>query len=50
MVEEHGELYRCEACGLCYSDRSVAGECEEFCREHNACNPEITALAVDSET
>jgi len=40
----------CEICGFQYKDRETAAECEQFCREHNACNPAIIAKAVDAGT
>lgn len=40
-------LYRCEECGLHYFDADTAGRCERWCREHKACNFEITQKAVE---
>ncbi len=34
-------LYVCEECGLKYRDNETAMKCEEWCREHGACNIEI---------
>lgn len=44
------EVYRCDACGLRYREREWAEKCEAWCTEHNSCNIEITAHAVESES
>lgn len=49
MVAVEDGLYRCEVCGLRYEDRELAEDCEQFCREHNACNTDIIQQAVDVE-
>lgn len=48
MVTAEDGLYRCAECGLHYRDRATAQECEDYCREHNACNTDITVQAVDT--
>ena len=35
----------CDKCGLAFSDPKVALACEEFCKAHNACSPEIARKA-----
>lgn len=47
VVEENG-LYRCEACSFRYEEQGLAERCEAFCREHNACDPDIIAQAVEN--
>lgn len=49
MVTEDDGLYKCDVCGLHYNERGTAEECEEFCREHNACNPDLIAQAVENK-
>lgn len=48
MVVAADGLYQCEACSMWYETRDLAERCEAFCREHDACDPEIIAEAVDS--
>ena len=42
-------LYVCEECELKYRDNETAMKCEEWCREHGACNLEIIKHAVEFE-
>ncbi|MEM3726398.1 MAG: hypothetical protein QXK98_06000 [Candidatus Bathyarchaeia archaeon] len=39
-------IYLCEICGLGYSDREIANECEEWCRKTGTCSVEITRKAI----
>ena len=39
-------VHLCEECGLGYETPTVAKECEDFCREHDACSWPITRQAV----
>lgn len=48
MVTEEDELYQCDECGLHYRNRATARDCEDYCREHNACNTAIVAQSVDT--
>jgi len=40
------KVYSCGICGLSYKDKSIAIECEIYCKEHNACSLEITKKAI----
>jgi hypothetical protein len=46
MVKKAGKLFECEECGFAYDSEKFARECEKFCGEHGACNPELTKHAV----
>ena len=35
-------LYVCEECGFVYQEREWAEKCQDWCREHQSCNLEIT--------
>ena len=40
-------VFLCDICGLGYSDRKTAQECEEYCRAHpGSCSVEISQKAV----
>ncbi len=41
--------YQCEECGLHYKDEATADKCQKFCKEHNACNTEITKNSVEEQ-
>jgi hypothetical protein len=47
--QEHKKLYQCEECSLHYENEDWAKKCEAWCREHNSCNLEITAHAVENK-
>ncbi len=38
--------YICSECGFGYSDPRLALLCEDFCKEHGSCSPEITKKAL----
>ncbi len=40
------EYYQCEECGFFYADKKWAEKCEDFCKEHNACDVEIIKHAA----
>jgi protein-tyrosine-phosphatase len=40
------ELYQCEECGFYYAEKEWAEKCQNWCREHQSCNLEITAHAA----
>ena len=40
-------IYVCEICGLAYEETEWAEKCQKWCQEHQSCNIEITAHAVD---
>jgi len=38
--------YTCKECGFKYSEESLAKQCEDYCKKHNACNSEIIRNAI----
>ncbi len=38
--------YICGECGLGFRDPKTALLCEEYCRSHKACSPEIAKKAI----
>jgi len=42
-------LYQCEICSFHYLEKKQAEKCEAWCREHNSCNLEITASAIENK-
>ncbi|MBI3627604.1 MAG: hypothetical protein HY220_02570 [Candidatus Sungbacteria bacterium] len=46
-VEKNSKkYYKCEECGLIYSDKGIAEKCQAWCLEHKSCNLEIIEYAV----
>ena len=40
-------IFLCDICGLGYSEKETAQECEDYCRAHpGACSVEISQKAV----
>ena len=39
-------VYVCGECGFGYKDAKTALTCEQYCKEHKSCSPEITKKAV----
>jgi len=39
--------YQCEICKFTYETKEWADKCENWCKEHNSCNIEITKHAVN---
>ena len=51
IIEEDKDLCQCEECGMQYENKELAEKCEDWCKEHQSCNLEITKHAViDSDT
>jgi hypothetical protein len=46
MPVEVDGLYQCDECKLFYRDLDLAQKCEDWCKEHNSCNIEISAQSV----
>jgi hypothetical protein len=50
MVEEENFenkiVFKCMKCGWLYKEIENAEKCEEWCKNHNSCNPEITKFAI----
>ncbi len=43
----NGIVFLCDICGLGYSEKNVAQECENYCKVHaGSCSVEITKKAV----
>ena len=49
IQHENTPTYQCEECGLRYAERALAEQCERWCHEHQSCNLEITARAIENE-
>lgn len=50
-IEKEGiKYYKCNECGLIYSDEEIAEKCQKWCSEHKSCNLEITKNAVKDFT
>lgn len=39
-------VYVCGECGFGYADAETALMCEQYCKKHKSCSPEITKKAV----
>ena len=37
-----GTLYICEECGFAYKEKEWAEKCQQWCKQHQSCNLEIT--------
>ena len=48
LIEEDKKLYQCEECGFHYESKEWAEKCQAWCREHQSCNLEITAQALEN--
>jgi len=42
MVKNNKNSFQCEECKLEFKEEVWATKCEEWCKEHNSCNLEIT--------
>lgn len=42
--------YECRICKLQFTDATLAGKCEEWCRTHDSCNLEIGRQAVNRDS
>ena len=40
------KYHQCEICKFYYKERKLAEKCQNWCKEHNSCNIEITRHAV----
>lgn len=53
MVKEtkknENTLYICEECGFAYEEKQWAQKCQNWCRQHQSCNLEITQHTVPLE-
>ena len=49
-LEKGGKVYyQCEECGYYYDTEGLAKECENWCKEHKACNSEIIKQSIGKE-
>jgi len=49
-LQKNGTTYYiCEACGFAYKEKELAEKCQQWCKEHQSCNLEITQHAVPLE-
>ena len=53
MVKEMNKngktLYSCEEYGFAYEQKEWAEKCQQWCKQNQSCNPEITQHAVPLE-
>ena len=47
IIEEEKKTYQCEECSFDYKEKEWAEKCEAWCKEHHACNIEITKHAIE---
>ena len=40
------EHYYCEECKLVFEDKNWAEKCEEWCKENNSCNMQVTSHSI----
>jgi hypothetical protein len=43
------QLYQCPVCKLHYHDKSLAKQCEAFCRKFHGCSLEITQQSIEHQ-
>ncbi len=43
------QLYQCLQCGLHYTSKKTAEECEAFCKKNSACSLEITQHSLEAQ-
>ncbi|MEX1052149.1 MAG: hypothetical protein WEC83_02040 [Patescibacteria group bacterium] len=43
-------VFICPICGLHYRQELIKQQCEDFCREHNACGLEIIKHSIEQES
>ena len=43
------KVYTCLECGLSYINKDLAKKCEDWCKQHDSCNLEITKHAVNKK-
>jgi hypothetical protein len=46
---EGEEAFLCEECGFHYKEKSMAEECEEHCRDYDACDTRIVENALERQ-
>lgn len=46
ITRDGEKLYICEACGMAYREKELAGKCQQWCEQHHSCNLEIIRHAV----
>ena len=46
IKKQEKTFYQCEECKLIYRDKIWAEKCEDWCKENNSCNIEITKHSV----
>ncbi|MBS3051955.1 MAG: hypothetical protein J4428_01100 [Candidatus Aenigmarchaeota archaeon] len=45
-IKNNKKYFVCEECGFAYKEKKLAEKCQNWCKEHNSCNIEITKHAV----
>ncbi len=46
-MQSNKTLYRCSECGLNYTGKEIAKECQSWCRKNKSCNLDIAKLSVE---
>ncbi len=49
VTKEGKKYYKCEECGLLYTNKETAEECQAWCSKHKSCNLEIIRRSVGEE-
>lgn len=39
-------IYTCKECGFKFAEESLAKQCEDYCKKHNACNTELIGKVI----
>ncbi len=45
-IKNNKKYFVCEECGFSYEKINLAEKCQNWCKEHNSCNIEITKRAI----
>lgn len=46
IIQQDKVLYKCEECGLKYTNKEWAEKCEAWCKKYKSCNLEIIDHAI----
>lgn len=49
MVLEENKSFKCEICGLHYSNMEDAEMCQDWCSSHNSCSLEVSSRSLEAE-
>jgi hypothetical protein len=45
----HEKSFECPECGLHYNDEATTKQCEDFCKQYQACSIEITKNSIEAK-